>query len=142
MRKPGRSRKLVSDINIVPFTDVLLVLLVIFMVTTPLIVQGQIQVKLPKAAAGAPQAPARPLVVTLTAQGRLFLADQEVSLQDLPSLLAPALKQRLDKQVVINADRSVTHGRVVAVMDLAKQAGAEKLAIATDATSAPLPAAR
>ena len=51
MRKIDRKRKLVSDINIVPFTDVLLVLLVIFMVTTPLIVQGRIQVKLPKASA-------------------------------------------------------------------------------------------
>jgi biopolymer transport protein ExbD len=72
-------------------------------------------------------------VVTLTAQGRIFLSDQEVSLQDLPALLSPALKERADKQVIINADRSVTHGRVVAVMDLAKQAGAERLSIATEA---------
>jgi biopolymer transport protein TolR len=131
MRRIERRRKLVSDINIVPFTDVLLVLLVIFMVTTPLIVQGQIQVKLPKATATA-EAHLQPLVVTLTAQGRLFLADQEVSLQDLQSLLTPALRARTDKQVVIQADRSVTHGRVVAVMDLAHRAGAEKLAIATE----------
>jgi biopolymer transport protein TolR len=132
MLKPRRARKLVSDINIVPFTDVLLVLLVIFMVTTPLIVQGQIQVKLPKASATSP-ATVRPLVVTLNAQGRVFLVDQEVSLQDLQSLLAPLLKERADKQVIINADRSVTHGRVVSVMDIAKQAGAERLAIATEA---------
>jgi biopolymer transport protein TolR len=134
MRKISAKRKLVSDINIVPFTDVLLVLLVIFMVTTPLIVQGQIQVKLPKASAQSSPS-LRPLVVTLTAQGRLFLADQEVSLQDLPTLLGPRLKERSDKMVIINADRSVTHGRVVTVMDLAKQAGAERLAIATEAGS-------
>jgi biopolymer transport protein ExbD len=134
MRKPDRKRKLVSDINIVPFTDVLLVLLVIFMVTTPLIVQGQIQVKLPKANAQS-SATLRPLVVTLTAQGRLFLADQEVSLQDLPTLLVPRLKERTDKMVIINADRSVTHGRVVTVMDIAKQAGADRLAIATESGS-------
>jgi biopolymer transport protein ExbD len=132
MRKIERNRKLVSDINIVPFTDVLLVLLVIFMVTTPLIVQGQIQVKLPKAAATA-EAKLRPLTVTLTAQGRIFLADQEVTLQDLPALLAPALRARSEKQVIIQADRAVTHGRVVALMDLARQAGADKLAIATEA---------
>jgi biopolymer transport protein TolR len=134
MRKITRSRKLVSDINIVPFTDVLLVLLVIFMVTTPLIVQGQIQVKLPKASATS-SASVRPLVVTLNAQGRVFLVDQEVNLQDLQSLLAPLLKERNDKQVIINADRAVLHGRVVAVMDIAKQAGAERLAIATEAGS-------
>ncbi len=134
MRKISAKRKLVSDINIVPFTDVLLVLLVIFMVTTPLIVQGQIQVKLPKASAQS-SASVRPLIVTLTAQGRLFLADQEVSLQDLPTLLGPRLKERSDKMVIINADRSVTHGRVVTVMDLAKQAGADRLAIATESGS-------
>lgn len=131
MRKIERHRKLVSDINIVPFTDVLLVLLVIFMVTTPLIVQGQIQVKLPKATAAAkPQL--KPLVVTLTAQGRVFLADQEVSLDQVQSLLAMALRERSEKQVVIQADRAVTHGRVVAIMDLARKAGADKLAIATE----------
>jgi biopolymer transport protein ExbD len=131
MRKISRQRKIVSDINIVPFTDVLLVLLVIFMVTTPLIVQGQIQVKLPKAtAAAAPQL--RPLVVTLTAQGRVFLSDQEVSLAQVQTLLAQALRERGDKQVIIQADRAVTHGRVVAIMDLARRAGADKLAIATE----------
>jgi biopolymer transport protein TolR len=86
MRKPSRARKLSTDINIVPFTDVLLVLLVIFMVTTPLIVQGQIQVKLPKASAQS-TASVQPLVVTLTAQGRIFKGDQETSLQDLAALL-------------------------------------------------------
>ncbi len=134
MRKPMRVRKLNSDINIVPFTDVLLVLLVIFMVTTPLIVQGQIQVKLPKAAAQS-SASVQPLIVTLTAEGRIFKGDQETSLQDLASLLREELKQRAEKQVIINADRSVMHGRVVAVMDIAKQAGAEKLAIATESGS-------
>lgn len=132
MRRLERSRRLNAEINIVPFTDVLLVLLVIFMVTTPLIVQGQIKVKLPRARAAAKESALRPLVVTLSEQGRLFLGDQEVALQDLPQFLVPALKARTDKQVVISADRGVTHGRVVAVMDLAKQAGAEKLAIATE----------
>lgn len=132
MRKIERRRKLVSDINIVPFTDVLLVLLVIFMVTTPLIVQGQIQVKLPKASSAA-RAEFKPLVVTLTAQGRVFLADQEVSLDQVESLLTVALKERSEKQVIIQADRSVTHGRVVTLMDLARKAGADKLAIATEA---------
>jgi biopolymer transport protein ExbD len=134
MRKPDRARKLSTDINIVPFTDVLLVLLVIFMVTTPLIVQGHIQVKLPKASAQS-TANVQPLIITLTAEGRIFKGDQETSLQDLLALLREELKTRVEKQVIINADRSVMHGRVVAVMDIAKQAGAEKLAIATESGS-------
>jgi biopolymer transport protein ExbD len=132
MRKPERRRKLVTDINIVPFTDVLLVLLVIFMVTTPLIVQGHIQVKLPKSSAQA-DSQLQPLTLTLTAAGASFLGDQQVSPQDLPALLGGALKARTDKTVVIRADRSVTHGKVVELMDLARRSGAEKLAIATEA---------
>ena len=132
MRKPERRRKLVSDINIVPFTDVLLVLLVIFMVTTPLIVQGHIQVKLPRSSATAdPQV--SPLTLTLTVEDRLFLGDQQVSLQDLPALLGAALKQRADKLVIIRADRAVTHGSVVELMDISRRSGAERLAIATEA---------
>jgi biopolymer transport protein TolR len=132
MRKPERRRKLVTDINIVPFTDVLLVLLVIFMVTTPLIVQGRIQVKLPKSSAQA-DAQLQPVTLTLTAAGAQFLGDQQVSVQDLPALLGAALRDRADKTVVIRADRSVTHGKVVELMDLARRSGAEKLAIATEA---------
>lgn len=132
MRKPERRRKLVSDINIVPFTDVLLVLLVIFMVTTPLIVQGSIQVKLPHSSALADTA-LQPLTITLTVQDRLFLGDQQVSQEDLGSLLKEALKARSDKLVVIRADRACTHGSVVELMDLARKSGAERLAIATEA---------
>ena len=104
------------------------------LVTTPLIVQGHIQVKLPKASAQS-TASVQPLIITLTAEGRIFKGDQETSLQDLLSLLREELKTRVEKQVIINADRSVMHGRVVAVMDIAKQAGAEKLAIATESGS-------
>lgn len=120
-----------SEINIVPFTDVLLVLLVIFMVTTPLIIQGQVQVKLPKAQSQAPLE-TKPVVLTLTAQGKLFLNDAEISMGDLPKFLSEALKNRSDKTVAINADRSASHGRVVALLDAARVAGASKLAIATE----------
>ncbi len=133
MRRPERRRKLVSDINIVPLTDVLLVLLVIFMVTTPLIVQGSIQVKLPKSSALA-DAQSQPVTLTLTVGGRLFLGDQQVSREDLPTLLKEALASRADKLVVIRADAACTHGSVVDLMDLAHRCGAQRLAIATQAS--------
>ena len=125
------AERLKAEINIVPFTDVLLVLLIIFMVTTPLIIQGQIQVKLPKASSQAPLE-MKPVVLTLTSLGKLYLNDGEISFQDLPALLSGALKGREDKTVVINADKSSAHGKVVTLLDAAKAAGANKLAIATE----------
>ena len=132
MRKTKIKERLKSEINIVPFTDVLLVLLVIFMVTTPLIVQGQIHVKLPRAQSGAQATPQKPVTLTLTAAGKLYLNDAEVGFQDVAGFLTEALKNREDKTVVINADQSVAHGKVVALLDAAKVAGATKLAIATE----------
>ncbi len=130
MRRTKIHEKLKAEINIVPFTDVLLVLLVIFMVTTPMMVQGKILVKLPKARTGS-EAKLDPVTLTLTSQGRVFLNDQEVPGSDLASLLAAALKQRQDKTVIINADASASHGAVVKLLDAAKAGGAERLAIAT-----------
>jgi biopolymer transport protein TolR len=131
MRKTRVKERLRAEINIVPFTDVLLVLLVIFMVTTPLIVQGQIHVKLPSASSASPATPVRPVTLTLTATGKLYLNDAEVSMDQLPSFLSSALKDRDDKTVVINADTNSTHGRVVELLDAARTAGATRLAIAT-----------
>jgi biopolymer transport protein TolR len=139
MRKPkgglagGRhtSARTASEINMVPFTDVVLVLLVIFMITTPLLIQGQIKVKLPRAAS-APETQAPPPTVIITAEGRVYIKDQEVLVEQLPTLLRQQLALTSDKTVIISADRAATHGKVVQVLDAAKQAGAEKLGIATD----------
>jgi biopolymer transport protein ExbD len=120
-----------SEINMVPFTDVVLVLLVIFMVTTPLLIQGQIKVKLPRAAS-ATETQAPPPTVTITAEGRVYLKDKEVLVEQLPTLLKQELAKTSDKSVIISADRAATHGKVVQVLDAAKQAGAERLGIATD----------
>lgn len=132
MRKSRVREKLKSEINIVPFTDVLLVLLVIFMVTTPLIVQGQIQVKLPRASSGAQVPPMKPVTLTLLASGKLYLNDAEISMADLPGFLGQAMKNREDKTVIIMADTHAAHGKVVALLDAAKIAGATKLAISTE----------
>jgi biopolymer transport protein ExbD len=131
MRKPKFKEKFTAEINIVPFTDVLLVLLVIFMVTTPLIIQGQIQVKLPKASTQSSME-ILPVNLTLTADSRVFLDDQEVAWKDLAGFIKARLGNAPDKLVVVNADESVTHGVVVRLLDLAKGAGAQRLALATD----------
>ena len=131
MRPLRKRRRVFSEINMVPFTDVVLVLLIIFMVTTPLILQGQIKVKLPDADSQS-EIQAGPLTVTVTRQGKVYVEDTEISLAKLGPLLKKEMKQRRDKTVIINGDRASRHGVVVKVLDLAGQAGAERLAIATE----------
>jgi biopolymer transport protein ExbD len=130
MRAFRKKKKVFAEINMVPFTDVVLVLLIVFMVTTPLILQGQIKVKLPTSDSQS-ELTQGPLTVTVTQAGQIYLEDTKVSLEKLGGLLKNELKKRRDKTVIINGDTSARHGKVVAVLDLAKAAGADRLAIAT-----------
>lgn len=130
MKMPRMSSRLDVGINMIPFTDVVLVLLVVFMVTTPLLIQGQIKVRLPKAKSQS-QEQGQATTVTVAADGRIYLRDSEVPLDQLSGLLKAAFGQTEDKMVIVNADKDALHGRVVAVLDAAKEAGADRLAIAT-----------
>ena len=134
MRKRSQ-RRVFSEINMVPFTDVVLVLLIIFMVTTPLILQGQIKVKLPQSSSQS-SLTAGPLTVTVTNRGKIYLEDTEVELGNLAALMKKELAKRSEKTVIINGDQSARHGKVVAVLDIAKESGAERLAIATEQNGA------
>ncbi|MEI7904539.1 MAG: biopolymer transporter ExbD [Candidatus Firestonebacteria bacterium] len=123
-------KKVFSEINITPLTDIALVLLVIFMITAPLIVQSGIKVKLP----GAVTQDAKPeqnVIVTVTAEGKIFLANQEIPADRLLEPLSAMLAVSGSKIVVVNADKGVTHGVVVSVLDAARRAGAEKLSVST-----------
>lgn len=123
--------KLVAEINMVPFTDVVLVLLVIFMVTTPFLFQGNFQVKLPKVAAPSPNLPE---TVTLTiAQGnKIYVDDVETSFENLSAYLQTVVKKKPSATFMINADKNVSHGTVAGVMSQAYQAGVGKLGIAVE----------
>lgn len=122
------------EINITPFTDVVLVLLIIFMVTTPLIMQTGLTVKLPKAATQELQpTEENPLKIALQADGQILLNDTAVSREDLTAALKNRLSQNKNTLVVLQADERVSHGSVVEILDLAKQEGAQRLAIATQA---------
>jgi biopolymer transport protein ExbD len=127
-----KSTRIYADINITPLTDVMLVLLLIFIVTTPLIVQAGIKVQLPQAAS-AEVAPAEGKSVTISigADGTMTLNEERIALPDLAARLPKAISESKSKVVVINADREVQHGQVVAALDAARQSGAEKLAIST-----------
>ena len=121
---------LFAEINITPFTDVVLVLLIIFMVTAPLMYEGHLQVKLPQAST-ASSAPEDHPTVGLTADGKISLDGQPIeSTAALVGALRRAFALRGDHTVVLKADRDARHGRVVDCLDAARLAGAVRLAIA------------
>jgi len=138
MAMPSQKRRLIAEINVVPYIDVMLVLLIIFMVTAPLLTQG-IKVELPKAGAEpiTDAADQEPLIVSVDASGNLYInvGDEE----DLPSgakeIVArtrAVLKNRPDTPVLVKADRAVPYGNVVGAMVLLQQGGAESVGFVTD----------
>ncbi|MFI4868863.1 MAG: protein TolR [Steroidobacterales bacterium] len=139
-------RRLMGDINVVPYIDVMLVLLIIFMITAPLLTQG-IKVDLPKAAAEpiAVQANQPPLVMSIDAHGQLYLnlgANPRQPLDDQTALVraTAALRRAPDRAVLVNGDRAVNYGRVVQAMVILQQAGAHKIGFQTDPlTKVPAP---
>jgi biopolymer transport protein TolR len=120
----------ISQINVTPLVDVMLVLLVIFMVTAPIIQQG-VQVNLPQASAGAIAGSEEFLVVTVAKNGKIYLNDNETTLPDLGKKLAAIKKIQADKQVYLRADQDVRYGTVMRTIAQIKQAGIERLGMVT-----------
>jgi biopolymer transport protein ExbD len=128
---------LFADINITPLTDIFLVLLIIFMVTTTAIAEqgaekGGFKVTLPRAGKGDAAAP-RDVAIAILTDGRTVVAGKVVEEAELRGLLAAAHEKNADTLVLVQADEGVLHGRVVAVMDLARRVGLSRIAIATRA---------
>lgn len=138
MPTPLQKRKLMSDINVVPYIDVMLVLLVIFMVTAPLLTQG-VKVELPKAGAEpiADVPDHLPLIVSVDAAGNLYLNagdDEELpkSGKVIAAHVAAVLRNRPDTPVLVKADRAVAYGNVVGAMVVLQQGGADSVGFVTD----------
>jgi len=118
-----------AEINITPLTDVFLVLLIIFMVTTPLIMTAGIKIKMPRTQS-LPSLSERDIILAITSNERYFVNNTEVPKARLGDYLR---ELRIgNKIVVVQADARLAHGIVVGALDIAKQAGAERLAIATE----------
>ncbi len=122
--------KFMSEINITPFVDVMLVLLVIFMVTAPILVHG-IKVHLPSAAAHAINAPKRTIVVSVTSSKVVYINTMRISLASLTKKLTAIYRYRHNKQIFLKADSSVPYGFVIRVMAAVKAAGIGKIGIVT-----------
>ncbi len=131
-----RGRKLMGEINVVPYIDVMLVLLIIFMVTAPMLSQG-IKVDLPKAGAS-PIEPDKlePLLLSVDREGRLYLnlGDPKAALDEsrVLEIASAALRREPERPVLVKADRAVAYGRVVEGMVLLQQAGAKKVGFVTE----------
>jgi biopolymer transport protein ExbD len=120
-----------ADINITPLTDIFLVLLIIFMVTTAVTIESAAHVDLPKGETVTdPNQKPKGIIVTYTADHQVYLADQQVSEADLVPKLHDALQNSTDKIVIFQGDPKVILGDMVRILDKAKQAGAEAIAIA------------
>lgn len=138
MRKRRRSRRALSEINVVPYIDVMLVLLIIFMVTTPLLSQG-VKVDLPHASAQPLSAQdTTPLIVTVDAEGHYFLnvlGDAPVTSDVIMNRVEAALSQNPDRKVYVRGDQSVAYGKVVEAMVFLQQAGVPQVGLMTDPNS-------
>jgi biopolymer transport protein TolR len=138
MATPLKKRKLMGEINVVPYIDVMLVLLVIFMVTAPLLTQG-VKVELPKANAEPIQEvpDSKPLVLSVDADGNLYLnagddEDQPTSGEEVKRRVAIVLGEQPQTPVLVKADRAVPYGNVVGAMVVLQQAGAGSIGFVTD----------
>lgn len=138
MATPLQKRKLMGEINVVPYIDVMLVLLVIFMVTAPLLTQG-IKVELPKAGAEPIEdvADRQPVVLSVDAAGNLYLdigdnEDEPVSGAYVVEKVGAVIRTQPETPVLVKADRAVPYGNVVGAMVLLQQAGADSVGFVTD----------
>jgi biopolymer transport protein TolR len=138
MPSPLQKRKLMGEINVVPYIDVMLVLLIIFMVTAPLLTQG-IEVDLPEAAAEPIESEPNetPIVLSVDAAGNLYInigddEDSPQSSQEIVARTAAVLRNRPEAPVLVKADREVPYGNVVGAMVLLQRAGADKVGFVTD----------
>ncbi len=131
MTSGGKHSELMSEINVTPFVDVMLVLLIIFMVTAPMMVQG-LNVDLPEATAKPLDSEMEHLVVTISNDQQVYINDFEVTIDFLAAKLQKIIQGRADREVYLKADKSIPYGVVVKVMAEIKGAGVEKLGMITE----------
>ena len=139
MAQVSRGRRLMGDINVVPYIDVMLVLLIIFMITAPLLTQG-VKVDLPKAGAQPLSSTKNPLILSVDRAGNLYLNNganprKPLSADQIEARAAAALHRDPETPVLVKGDNNVAYGRVVQAMVILQHAGAKKVGFITD----PLP---
>ena len=136
MALSGGTGRTMSEINVTPLVDVMLVLMIIFMVTAPLIQQG-VEVDLPTADGQPMPAQDAIAVLTITEERKVFLGDQEIPWNVLEERLTNNAKLKKDQELYLHADRKLPYGVVVDIMDIIKRAGVTNLGMVTDPMGGP-----
>ncbi|MCB1473933.1 MAG: protein TolR [Rhodobiaceae bacterium] len=128
--KRGRHKPM-SEINVTPFVDVMLVLLIIFMVAAPLLTVG-VPIDLPETRAKAMQSDKDPLMVSVAADGKVYIQDQEIALEDLVAKLQAIASQGYEERIFVRGDTNVGYGAVMQVMGRLNAAGFKRIGLVTD----------
>ncbi len=137
-RGKGRYRPL-AEINVTPLVDVMLVLLIVFMVAAPLMTSG-VNVDLPKASAAPLSQDSEPVTVSVNAEGKVFLQENEAALPDLVARLQAASDGKTDRRIYVRGDKGISYGRIMEVMATINQGGFTKVALLAEQTGGPAPA--
>ena len=130
-RRRGRQLGVMNEINMTPFIDVMLVLLIIFMVTAPLMTAG-VPIDLPKTSSAPLNIDAKPVTLSIKADGKVFLGESELGDGEIVPRLTAASKQGLDERIFVRGDKKVDYGRVAQVMATVTGAGFKRIALVTE----------
>lgn len=127
---PG-GKKFMADINVTPLVDVMLVLLIIFMVTAPMMMEG-VEVNLPQTQAKQMKTEEDPLILTVDRQGEIHIEKHTIKLEEVEVKVKKIFQYRRDKEILLRADKDVPYGFVIRVMAAVKRAGITKLGMVTE----------
>jgi biopolymer transport protein TolR len=131
MQTSGHKKGFMSDINVTPLVDVMLVLLIIFMVTAPMMMQG-VSVNLPKTTTKYMKTEDEPMLLTINKKQEVFLENKKIGMKNLENKIRKIFENRLHKEILLRADKDVPYGLVVQVMASVKRAGVSKLGMVTE----------
>jgi biopolymer transport protein TolR len=139
-RGANRRYRPLSEINVTPFVDVMLVLLIVFMVTAPLLTVG-VPVDLPKTQAQSIADPDEPLVISIDAEGQIYIQDAEVELSQLVPRLRAITESKPDTRIFVRGDQTIAYGRILQVMGTVNSAGFQRVALIAELPKGGEPAA-
>ena len=130
-KSKSRSRSLMSEINVTPFVDVMLVLLIVFMVTAPMLTVG-VPVNLPNSDADSLPDDQEPLTLSINSKGEVFIQDTKVGFGELVPKLLAISKNRTDTRIYVRGDRNINYGRVMEIMGKLSGSGFSKVALISE----------
>ena len=130
MNQRGNNKSFMSEINVTPLVDVMLVLLIIFMVTAPMLMQG-VEVNLPQTTTKNIKTKEEPLMLTVNKEKEIFIEKHRIKLDNLEIKIQKIFQNRKDKEILLRADKEVPYGFVIKVIAKVKQAGIDKLGMVT-----------